>query len=248
MGKSQALTALIVDDEESIQKLVEFNFQRSGFMTEVLSDGYEAYERIQSNPGSLDIVILDVMLPGMDGVEICKRLRQQNVKVPIILLTARDEEVDRIIGLELGADDYVTKPFSPRELVARARAVLRRMDSQPEVDSLQSEALQEPTTTVGEITLDLAQHQVTVRSHLIELTPKEFELLDFFLSNRDRVITRDQLLEKVWGYVESPDTRVVDAHVSHLREKLETNPKEPSYLLTVRGVGYKFTDGTRKRP
>ncbi|MCL6548961.1 MAG: response regulator transcription factor [Alicyclobacillus sp.] len=233
----------IVDDEESIRKLVDYNFQRAGFRTEVLSRGDEAYERVRTDPASLDIMILDIMLPGMDGMEVCKRLRQEHIKLPIILLTARDEEIDRILGLELGADDYVTKPFSPRELVARARAVLRRIEEQPE-SRVHASAADEHPVTVGDITFDRLRHEVTVRGTPVELTPKEFELLHFFILNRDRVLARDQLLQQVWGYTVTPDTRIVDAHVSHLREKLESNPKDPVYIRTIRGVGYKFTDGS----
>ncbi|MFD1677937.1 response regulator transcription factor [Alicyclobacillus fodiniaquatilis] len=242
---SQKPTVLIVDDEESIQKLVEFNFQRAGFLTNVVGDGQEAYARITADPSLFHIVILDVMLPGLDGLEVCKRLRRENIKIPIILLTAREEEVDRILGLELGADDYVTKPFSPRELVARARAVLRRVEALTEANPPQANQADAPIT-VGDIWLSLSRYEVTVRGEPIELTPKEFELLYYFIRNRDRVLTRDQLLEQVWGYVETPDTRVVDAHISHLREKIEENSKEPAYLLTVRGVGYRFADGAVK--
>lgn len=243
MDTKSPLSVLIVDDEESIQRLVEFSFKRAGFSTETLGNGVQAYDRIRRSPQTLDIVILDIMLPGMDGIEVCKQLRQNHVRVPIILLTARDEEVDRILGLELGADDYVTKPFSPRELVARAKAVLRRMDyrTEPETPAIRPEA----PIAIGNIVLDLVQHEVTVRGTVIELTPKEFDLLHYFILNRERVVSRDQLLEQVWGYIDTPDTRIVDAHVSHLREKIEQNPKEPTYLLTLRGVGYKFTNGSR---
>lgn len=238
-------SVLIVDDEESIQKLVEFNFKRAGFSTEVMNNGIEAYERIKSASQRLDVVILDVMLPGMDGIEVCRRLRDDHIRVPIILLTARDEELDRILGLELGADDYVTKPFSPRELVARAKAVLRRIEHLADAEAIEN--TNDAPIVVGDIILDLARHEVTVRGTLTELTPKEFDLLHYFIRNRERVVARDQLLEQVWGYIDTPDTRIVDAHVSHLREKIEQNPKEPRYLQTLRGVGYKFTARPRTR-
>ncbi|GGJ09751.1 DNA-binding response regulator [Alicyclobacillus cellulosilyticus] len=229
---------LIVDDEPAIRKLVEYHFQRAGFPTSVCADGSEAYERIRKQPDAFCVVILDIMLPGMDGLEVCRRLRQERIWVPIILLTAREEEVDRILGLELGADDYVTKPFSPRELVARARAVLRRRG--PDGGDADGEGGASEVLRVGDIVLDPVRHQVFVRGEAVELTPKEFELLHYFMLNRDRVLSRNQLLEHVWGYAASPDTRIVDAHVSHLREKIEENPKDPVYLKTIRGVGYRL--------
>lgn len=241
----QAPKVLIVDDEESIQKLVDYSFKRAGFLTETMLRGDEAFERVKRDPASVDIIILDLMLPGMDGLEVCKRLREEQIRTPIIVLTARDEEVDRILGLELGADDYVTKPFSPRELVARARALLRRLESWSEPAYPEAGHSDEPIT-VGDITFHRARHEVTVRGRPVELTPKEFELLNYFILNRDRVLSRDQLLQQVWGYAVTPDTRIVDAHVSHLREKIEPNPREPVYIRTIRGVGYKFTDGSRK--
>ncbi|MCL6455039.1 MAG: response regulator transcription factor [Alicyclobacillus sp.] len=243
---AQAPSVLIVDDEESIQKLVAFNFERGGFTTKVLGDGQEAYTYIRRHAHELDVVILDVMLPGMEGIDVCKRLRQEGVRVPIILLTARDEEVDRILGLELGADDYVTKPFSPRELVARAKAVLRRVEAMPSGPERSPEEASTDQLTVGEIAVHLGSREVTVRGVPVELTPREFELLHFFIRHPNQVLSRDQLLEQVWGYLETPDTRSVDVHVSHLREKLERDPKAPAYLLTVRGVGYKFVNGSRE--
>jgi two-component system, OmpR family, alkaline phosphatase synthesis response regulator PhoP len=234
-----APTVLIVDDEESIRKLVDFAMQRSGFATELMADGATAFERITSDPRSLDIVILDVMLPGMDGFEICRRLRQMNLLLPIILLTARDEEIDRVLGLEIGADDYVTKPFSPRELAARVKAVMRRLSTQSEARVSGEEDAEEPLC-VGDITLNLVRHEVQVRGKVVELTPTEFDLLRFFMEHRDRVLTRDQLLDQVWGYSAVRDTRIVDVHVSHLRDKIEPSSKKPTYIRTVRGIGYKF--------
>ncbi|MCL6443296.1 MAG: response regulator transcription factor [Alicyclobacillus sp.] len=231
---------LIVDDETSIQTLVAYNFQRSGFDTEVVGDGLTALARVKSAPSAFDLVILDVMLPGMDGVEVCKRLRQDRIRVPIILLTARDEEVDLILGLEMGADDYVTKPFSPRELVARAKAVLRRVEQHDEERVQDSDAEAPRTLVAGDITMDLNRHEVTVRGRIVDLTPKEFDLLRYLMANRDYVLSREQLLDKVWGYAAATDTRIVDVHMSHLREKIEVDAKAPAYLRTVRGVGYKF--------
>lgn len=242
-------TVLVVDDEESIQTLVAFNFQRSGFEVETSGDGQDAFDRVRNHADRFDLIILDLMLPGMDGMEVCRRLRGENVKIPIILLTARDEEVDLVLGLELGADDYVTKPFSPRELIARARAVLRRMDVKEEGAS----AVESPSTTIRQlrardIVLDLTRHEVTVRGQLVELTPKEFDLLQYLMENREHALSRDQLLDRVWGYSSAADTRIVDVHVSHLREKIEPDSKNPVLIRTVRGVGYKFSAGAGSRP
>ncbi|GMA56856.1 two-component system alkaline phosphatase synthesis response regulator PhoP [Alicyclobacillus sacchari] len=233
-------TVLVVDDEASIRTLVEYNFSRSGFDVEGVADGKTAYDILSKDARKYDLVVLDLMLPGMDGMEVCRRLRQEGVKIPIILLTARDEEVDLVLGLELGADDYVTKPFSPRELVARARAVLRRSDVQ------ELEAKPNPTGKVlraGRIVLDVARHEVRVGGVLMDFTPKEFDLLQYFMENPEHVLSRDQLLDRVWGYSSATDTRIVDVHVSHLREKIEEDSKNPVYIRTVRGIGYKFTEG-----
>ncbi len=233
---------LIVDDEESIRTLVAYNFERAGFQTETVADGKSAFHLIRSEKSGFDLVILDLMLPEMDGMEVCRRLRQEKLDVPIILLTARDEELDLILGLELGADDYVTKPFSPRELLARARAVLRRFDSSAnELDANlnkeQSEIIQ-----IDDVVLDLLRHEVKLNGILLNLTPKEFDLLQYLMENRGRVLSRDQLLDRVWGYASHTDTRIVDVHMSHLRDKIELDPKNPVCIRTVRGVGYKFMD------
>ncbi|WP_041695476.1 response regulator transcription factor [Alicyclobacillus acidocaldarius] len=234
-------TVLVVDDEASIRTLVEYNFSRSGFDVETVDDGRVAYEKLKQGASKYDLVVLDLMLPGMDGLEVCRRLRQEGVKIPIILLTARDEEVDLVLGLELGADDYVTKPFSPRELVARARAVLRRTESREEDTQPASSG---KVLRAGNIVMDVARHEVRVRGQLVEFTPKEFELLQYFMENPEHVLSRDQLLDRVWGYSAATDTRIVDVHVSHLREKIEEDSKNPKYIRTVRGIGYKFTEGT----
>lgn len=235
-------TVLVVDDEESIQKLVAYNFQRAGFTVETAANGREAYERVKADPAAFDLVVLDLMLPGMDGMEVCRKLRQDQVKTPIILLTARDEEVDLVLGLELGADDYVTKPFSPRELVARARAVLRRSEVNEEVPEAAPVSDVGQVLKFGDVVMDLARHEVTVRGSHVELTPKEFDLLRYLLEHREHVLSRDQLLDHVWGYSVATDTRIVDVHVSHLRDKIERDPKNPANIRTVRGIGYKFTE------
>lgn len=233
-------TIYVVDDEESIRTLVAYNLQRSGFTVDTADNGRVAYERIRSNPEEFDLVVLDLMLPGLDGIEVCKRLRQDQIKVPIIVLTARDDEVDLVVGLEMGADDYVTKPFSPRELVARAKAVLRRAEG---YDEQTETGLQSGKPLVaGDVLMDLSRHEVNVRGQRIELTPKEFDLLRYLIEHREHVLSRDQLLDRVWGYAVATDTRIVDVHVSHLRDKIERDARNPMFIRTVRGVGYKFTE------
>jgi len=233
----------IIDDEQSIATLVAYNFQRAGFEVAVASDGEEAYERVLNSPNEFDLLILDWMLPGMDGLEVCKRLRHRGVRTPIILLTARQEEVDLVLGLEVGADDYVTKPFSPRELVARAKAVLRRVETSPNVESSVDFGARDELE-VSKIHLDTERHEVTAYGVVVDLTPREFELLRQLMEHKGRVLSRDQLLDRVWGYESATDTRIVDVHMSHLREKIERDPKNPVYLKTVRGIGYKFVEAT----
>ncbi len=229
---------LVVDDEESIRMLVEYNLAQSGFEVVTADNGDTALE-IAVNE-HVDLLVLDLMIPGVSGLEICKRLRQAQISVPIIMLTARGEEIDRVLGLEMGADDYVTKPFSPRELVARVRAVLRRKTEEKVVsEPVVSEAM----FVVGDLRLDAERYEVTVRGALIDLTPREFDLLHYLLKNLNRVVSRDQLLDRVWGYEYAGDTRLVDVHISHLRDKIEVDPKSPKWIKTVRGVGYKFVQG-----
>jgi two-component system alkaline phosphatase synthesis response regulator PhoP len=176
------------------------------------------------------------MLPSIDGLEVCRRLRQENIRVPIIMLTARDTEIDKVLGLELGADDYVTKPFSPRELVARVKAILRRSDQEND-QGQKSEIM-----AIRDLSIDLQRYEVRVRGEVITLTPKEFELLRFLMRNVGRVLTRDVLLDKVWDYEFSGDTRIVDVHISRLRDKIELDPKSPIYIETVRGIGYRLKE------
>lgn len=230
-------TVFIIDDEEAIRTLVAYNFERSGFLVETCADGQEGYQRLLEKSGAYDLVVLDLMLAGMDGLDICKKLRQAGVTIPIILLTAKDDEVDMVLGLEIGADDYVTKPFSPRELIARARAVLRRTETPlaQADDDANSRIL-----AVGELVMDLHRHEVSIRGEGISLTPKEFHLLRHMMEQRGTVLSRDTLLDRVWGYSVAMDTRIVDVHVSHLRDKIELDPKNPEYIRTVRGVGYKL--------
>ena len=219
-------TILVVEDEQSIASLVTLYLSNEGFRVAQIADGALALAEVERVKP--DLVILDVMLPGMDGVEICRRLRAASEALPIVMLTARDAEVDRILGLELGADDYITKPFSPRELVARVKAVLRRStratDEEPEV------------LRVGDVAIDLARREVSAGEVLVSLTAKEFDLLTFLSRNRGIVFSRDRLLDRVWGYERPVDTRTVDSHVKSLRQKLGASG---SIVLTVRGVGYK---------
>jgi two-component system alkaline phosphatase synthesis response regulator PhoP len=222
---------LVVEDEPDIRGLIVFHLEREGYRCQIATSGPEALEAIgRATP---DLVVLDVMLPGMDGLEVCRRLRadRHHSAIPIIMLTARTEEVDRVVGLELGADDYVTKPFSPKELVARVRAVLRRSRRAGDVD--------ERSTAAGDLVIDRGRHEVRLHGAVLALTPKEFELLDALVQARGRLLTREQLLTRVWGYARADDieSRTVDVHVHRLRAKLRD---EGERLVTVKGVGYRF--------
>jgi DNA-binding response OmpR family regulator len=226
-------TILLVDDEDSIQKLLAYPLEREGYRVLQARDGVEALERFASE--RVDLVVLDIMLPKLDGLEVCKRLRAES-EVPIIMLTARDDELDKVLGLELGADDYITKPFSIREFRSRVRALLRRA------------AAARPTDEDGDViaieglTIDLSRRAVEVRDTRVQLTYVEFELLRIFASHPGRVYSRRLLLEALWGGADYREPRTIDVHVRHLREKLEADPSEPEYILTVRGVGYRFRD------
>jgi two-component system response regulator RegX3 len=219
---------LIVEDEESLADPLAFLLRKEGFDATVVGDGPSAlaeFDRVGA-----DIVLLDLMLPGMSGTDVCKHLRSRS-GVPVIMVTARDSEIDKVVGLELGADDYVTKPYSPRELVARIRAVLRR-GVEPDLAPLTLEA--------GPVRMDVERHVVTVDGADTRLPLKEFELLEMFLRNPGRVLTRGQLIDRVWGSDYVGDTKTLDVHVKRLRAKLEPDPGEPKYLVTVRGLGYKL--------
>lgn len=227
-------TVLVVDDEPSIVTLLTFNLEKEGYKVISATDGREGYEMALNQ--KLDFIILDVMLPSMDGMEITKALRQEKVETPILILTAKDDQIDRILGLEIGADDYLTKPFSPREVLARMKAIFRRLEPREKSDETVE------TLTIGEITADLTNYQVTVSGKEIILTPKEFELLVYFMQRKNRVIDRDTLLDRIWNFDFSGQSRIVDVHISHLREKIEKDPKHPKYLQTIRGFGYKFQE------
>nr|WP_319214813.1 response regulator transcription factor [uncultured Trichococcus sp.] len=234
---------LLVDDEPSIVTLLAFNLEKDGYEVTTATDGAEGYRLAISNP--FDFIILDLMLPSMDGMDICKRLRQEKFDTPIMILTAKDDELEKIIGLELGADDYMTKPFSPREVLARMKAILRRTNkavpAEPVVPA-QQEAMEDETEKieVGEITIFPQLYEVHVAGELIEVTPKEFELLLYMAKRANRILSREQLLNAIWNFDYAGETRIVDVHISHLREKIEKDTKNPQYIRTVRGFGYKF--------
>jgi DNA-binding response OmpR family regulator len=222
---------LLVDDEPTLVATVKFNLEKAGYQVLAVADGEAAVAAAREHRPSL--VILDLMLPGMDGFDVCRLLRKET-NVPIIIVTAKTEEVDKVVGLELGADDYVTKPVSMKELVARVRAQLRRavQPTRPEPDE---------TLTSGDLTVDLLRREVTKAGRSQALTSKEFDLLVFLMRNRGHTLTRDQLLQRIWGYEAIGQTRTVDVHIGRLREKVEDDPNEPSRIVTVRGVGYRFT-------
>jgi phosphate regulon transcriptional regulator PhoB len=225
---------LIVEDERDIADLVKYHLQKQGLTARTIGDGRQALELIARDPP--DLVILDLMLPGLEGLDVCRRLRADPATraIPIIMLTAKAEEVDRILGLEMGADDYVPKPFSPRELVARVKAVLRRLAAPP--------AASEAPIIAGPLRLDPARHEVMKAGQAIALSAMEFRLLEFFLRHRGRAFSRTQLLDLVWGQDRFVEPRTVDVHIRRLREKVEDDPRKPALILTVRGLGYKASE------
>jgi len=220
---------LIVEDEESFSDPLSYLLTKEGYEVSVVEDGGEALERFERE--GADLVLLDLMLPGMSGTEVCRHIRQKS-NVPVIMLTAKDSEIDKVVGLEIGADDYVTKPYSSRELVARVRAVLRRQGEPEELVST--------TVAAGPVRMDVERHVVSVDGEQVSLPLKEFELLEMLLRNSGRVLTRGQLIDRVWGSDYVGDTKTLDVHVKRLRSKIEPDPSSPRYLVTVRGLGYKF--------
>jgi two-component system response regulator RegX3 len=220
---------LVVEDEESFSDALSYMLRREGYEVEVAGNGHEALQVFERS--GADLVLLDLMLPGLSGTEVCRELRNRS-HVPIIMVTARDSEVDKVVGLELGADDYVTKPFSSRELVARIRAVLRR--------GAEPEELMLNVVESGPVRMDVERHVVTVDGQQVALPLKEFDLLELLLRNSGRVLTRGQLIDRVWGADYVGDTKTLDVHVKRLRAKIEPDPANPKYLVTVRGLGYKF--------
>ncbi len=224
---------LVVDDEAVLVDTIRYKLRREGYEVHVAGDGLEGLRLAQA--AVPDLVVLDLMLPGLDGLDVCRQLRREST-VPILMLTAKDDEVDKIVGLEVGADDYITKPFSLHELVARIRAMLRRSRMQQAVAAPEAE---QPIRS-GDLEVDLLQRRVLLRGGVLQLKPKEFDLLAYLMQHRGRVLTRDQLLEKVWGYTFVGDSRTVDVHIRWLREKIEDSPSSPRRLETVRRVGYRF--------
>jgi two-component system response regulator RegX3 len=221
---------LVVEDEESLSEAIAFLLSKEGFEVEIAATGPAAIEKFELN--GADLILLDLMLPGLSGTEVCRQIRTKS-SVPIIMLTAKDSEIDKVVGLELGADDYVTKPYSSRELIARIRAVLRRgemAESNTEVGIL----------TVGPVRLDIDRHIITVNGLPVSLPLKEFELLEFLMRNAGRVLTRMQLIDRVWGSDYVGDTKTLDVHIKRLRAKIEKDPANPEFIQTVRGMGYKM--------
>lgn len=237
---------LVVDDEQSIVTLLKFNLENEDYLVDVAMDGETAFDMALEN--DYDFIILDLMLPRKSGMDVCRDLRQQKISTPILMLTAKDDELEKIIGLELGADDYMTKPFSPRELIARMNAIFRRSNYQAEnsnedgVNSSSKGQELESTIIIGSITIEPQKYEVYRNDELIDLTPKEFELLLFMAQQKNRILSRDQLLNAIWNYDYTGGTRIVDVHISHLREKLEDDTKKPDYIQTVRGFGYRLKD------
>jgi two-component system response regulator RegX3 len=227
-----APTILVVDDEQSYRDALAIALEREGFRVEVAADGQEAIARFDDAQPSL--VLLDVMLPEMSGLDVCRELRNRS-RIPIIMVTARNAEIDAVVGLEIGADDYVTKPFRLRELVARVRAALRRTPAGEDDDKTGYDVLD-----VGDVRVDVARHEVFVRGELVSLPLKEFELLELLLTNAGRVLTRDVLIDRIWGPNYFGDTKTLDVHVKRLRSKVEEDPAHPTRIVTVRGVGYRF--------
>ena len=221
---------LIVDDEDHIRELLKFNLEKNGYIVYMANDGLNGLKLAREK--QVDLILLDLMLPGMDGFEVCKEIRSDNIisNVPIIMLTAKSEEIDKILGLELGADDYITKPFSIRELSARIKALLRRSNVKYDNEILR----------FGNITLNLQTREVLKHGKKLDFTLKEFEVLKLLIQNKGKILTREILLDKIWGYEYVGETRTVDVHIRHIRKKIEEDDKKPIYIQTIRGVGYKF--------
>ena len=231
---------LLVEDEENYRVPLAFSLRRDGFDVVQAADGVEAVEAFEaagpSGGGAIDLVLLDLMLPRLSGIEVCRRIRRTST-VPVIMLTARDSEADTVVGLRIGADDYVTKPYSYRELLARVNAVLRRSHGEEQEPA-------EPVLEVGRVRMDVERHEVTVDGEAVAMPPREFELLELFMRNPGRVLARGEIIDRVWGADYVGDTKTLDVHVKRIRAKIEVEPGEPKLLITVRGVGYKLAAGT----
>lgn len=223
---------LIVEDEQSIATLITYNLQRAGYETTVASDGKQALQYVEQQP--FDFIVLDLMLPGIDGMQVCKTIREAENDVPILMLTAKSDEENKVLGLQSGADDYLTKPFSPKELIARIEAILRRAN--------RTERTVKRNISIGDLVVYPTQAQAYLSDKLLDLTRKEFEILQYLAMHKGEVVSRDQLLHEVWGYDYAGDTRTVDMQVSRLRDKIEKNSKEPQYIKTVWGLGYRMEE------
>jgi DNA-binding response OmpR family regulator len=233
MMSPQPARILLVDDEQSVQKLLAYPLRKEGYEVVPALDGEEALERCRGQ--NFDLIVLDVMLPKLDGFDVCRQIRAQS-SVPIIMLTAKAEEFDKVLGLELGADDYITKPFSMREFRSRVKAVLRRSDL------LREEQRDEEPLAAGDLAIDFSKRTVEIRGEPVRLTYVEFEILSILARNPGRVFSRTMILDRLWGDSSYRDPRTIDVHIRHLREKIERDPKDPEFLFTVRGVGYHFRD------
>lgn len=232
---------LVVDDEMTLLETLSYNLKKQGYEVEMASDGPTALELARS--GHPDLIVLDIMLPGMDGFEVCREIRK-DMNTPVLMLTARDDEIDRVVGLEVGADDYLTKPFSMRELLARVKALLRRVrlirEELATVAPATEPAVALQVLVFGSLVLDLSRHEIRLNDLPLALKPKEYELLVYFAQHRGIVLSRDHILENVWGWDYTGDSRTVDVHIRWLREKIELDPSIPTRLITVRGAGYRF--------
>jgi two-component system, OmpR family, alkaline phosphatase synthesis response regulator PhoP len=238
MGEIMKNKILVVDDEPSIVTLLEYNLSQAGFEVLIAMDGEEGKRLAETEV--LDLILLDLMLPKLDGMEVCKQLRQQKIMTPILMLTAKDHALDKIIGLELGADDYMVKPFNTREVIARIKAILRRSQIQTEVAN--DNKIEEKEIVIGELIIYPMKFEAYFKGNFVELTFKEFELLVYLAKNRGRVQSREELLNAVWKHDFSSDTRIVDVHISRLREKIKEETKKPVYIKTFRGIGYKMEE------
>jgi DNA-binding response OmpR family regulator len=227
---------LIVEDEPSMRLGLKDNLEFESYEVDLAKDGAEGLQKIQQN--QYDLILLDVMMPKMSGLDVCRQVRNEGVKTPIVFLTAKGEEIDKVLGLEFGADDYITKPFGVRELMARVKAILRRTAAQNE-----NTPKDKGQHTIGRLTVDLDLYEASIEGNTVKLSHKEFEILHFFLENPGTVISRYELLEKVWGYEAQPTTRTVDNFILKLRQKIEENPNQPRHILTVHGAGYKLILG-----
>lgn len=230
---------LVVEDEPTLQETLAYNLEKQGYRIETAGDGRSALETARRLKP--DLIVLDIMLPAMDGIEVCKTLRRESFSSPILMLTARDDEIDRVVGLEIGADDYLTKPFSMRELLARVKAQLRRTQVvREELDKLKTSAPAQDTLTYGNLKINRMRREVLLDEAVIALKPQEYDLLLFFAEHKGQMLSREFILERVWGWDYIGDSRTVDVHVRWLRQKIEANPASPTRIVTVRGGGYRF--------